>query len=606
MKSIKSRVDKAISRGDIHSDTSCPYHPCHFKGQNCSFCYCPYYPCEDGDLGRYIDSKRGHDRVWDCSPCLFNHRNDVVKYSFRRFSELGITEGTDPRLKDVFAECKERFFRRGKALMVLGATSDAGKSITVAALCRILWRKGYLVTPFKSQNMSLNSRVTLNGHEISMIQDLQCRAAYLTNPMCNVNPILLKPKGDSVSQIIVEGRPYGDYGVEDYYERFVPGPGKEIVGRNVDFLKKRYDYVIMEGAGSPAEINIYDRDIANMRAAEIADAACILVVNVEWGGSFAYAAGTLALMTDEDRERVKGIILNNVRGKTGELRKGADELERITGVPVIGIIPHLNVELPKEDSEYFRDVDERGSGTWRIAVIKLPRISNFTDIDPLALEDVTIRYVTSPDQLADADAIIIPGTKNTLADLAWLKTTGLFAAIKERAGTVPILGICGGYQMMGRKLLDPNGIEDSRFPEAEGLGLFDMTVGWDEYDKTVKQDTGVMEVGDGGDIKGYEIHMGKTLSNEERPLFRLHAIAGEYGEGSVREDLDLYGTYLHGVFERPAFRRHFMSRLRKGAAESAPVKDYRESEDVNLDRLADGFESNLDMDALMEILEGKR
>ena len=608
MKCIKNRVEKAIARGDIHSNTECGYHPCHFKGQNCSFCYCPFYPCNDEDFGRFLKSKRGHDDVWDCSPCLFNHRNDVVDYSFKRFSELGIEEADDPRIQDVFRECKERFFRPGKALMILGATSDAGKSLTVAALCRILARKGYLVSPFKSQNMSLNSRVTRAGHEISMIQFLQCRAAYLVNPTSNVNPILLKPKGDCMSQVIVEGRPFGDYDVEGYYRDFVPGPGKEIVKRNIDFLKNRYDYVIMEGAGSPAEINIYDVDIANMRAAEIADADCILVVNVEWGGSFAYAAGTIELMPEEDRKRIKGIILNNMRGKIAGMEPGLKKLEEITGVPVIGVIPHLDIDLPKEDSEYFRNVDVQGNGTWNIAVIKLPRIANFTDLDPLALEDTTIRYVTDPSGLEGADAIIIPGTKNTLADLDWLKRTGLFDAIKKRAGLIPILGICGGYQMMARKIYDPNGIEDKEFPEADGMGLFDMTVRWENYDKIVRQNHGIMNVGDHGEIDGYDIHMGITDSNNERPLFTIKVYKGEYGEGSVKESLKLYGTYLHGLFERPAFRRYFMSAMKKGANvdQSAPTKDYKESEDYNLDKLADGFERHMDMEAFYRILEGIR
>ena len=609
MKCIKSRVDSAIARGNIHSNLECEYHPCHFKGQNCSFCYCPFYPCNDIDFGRTIQSKRGNgNEIWDCSPCLFNHRNDVVEYSFKRFSELGIEKADDPRIADVFKECKERFFRMGKALMILGATSDAGKSITVAAICRILARRGLLVTPFKSQNMSLNSRVTRQGHEISMIQDLQCRAAYLKNPTCNVNPILLKPKGDSISQVIVEGKPFGDYDVEGYYKDFVPGPGKEIVRRNVEFLKRRYDYIIMEGAGSPAEINLYDTDIANMRAAEIADADCILVINMEWGGSFAYAAGTIGLMPEDDRKRIKGIILNNLRGRKDGMKSGLEQIERITGVPVIGVVPHLDVELPKEDSEYFRDVDVQGNGTWNVAVIKLPRIANFTDIDPLALEDVTIRYVSTPEGLEGADAIIIPGTKNTMADLDWLKRTGLADAIKKRSGLIPILGICGGYQIMGRKLLDANGIEDKEFPEAEGLGLFDMTAKWDIYDKIVRQDHGTMNVGDRGEIDGYEIHMGITVENNEKPLFTIESLTGDYGEGSVRESIKLYGTYLHGIFERPAFRKYFMSMMNTGVRteSSKPSKDYKETEDYNLDKLADGFEKNLDMDKFNKILEGLR
>ena len=609
MKCIKSRVDLAIARGNIHSNLECPYHPCHFKGQNCSFCYCPFYPCNDTDFGRSIESKRGNgNEIWDCSPCLFNHRNDVVEYSFKRFAELGIEKGDDPKIADVFKECKERFFHKGKALMILGATSDAGKSITVAAICRILARKGYLVTPFKSQNMSLNSRVTRQGHEISMIQDLQCKAAYLKNPTSNVNPILLKPKGDSISQVIVEGKPFGDYDVEGYYEDFVPGPGKEIVRRNIEFLKNRYDYIIMEGAGSPAEINLYDKDIANMRAAEIADADCILVINMEWGGSFAYAAGTVELMPEEDRKRIKGIILNNLRGRKVGMQDGVEQLEKLTGVPVIGIVPHLDVELPKEDSEYFRDVDIQGNGTWNVAVIKLPRIANFTDIDPLALEDVTIRYVTTPEGLEGADAIIIPGTKNTMADLDWLKKTGLAEAIRKRSGIIPILGICGGYQIMGKKLLDPNGIEDKEFPEVDGLGLFDMTAKWDIYDKVVRQDHGVMNVGDHGEIDGYEIHMGITIENNENPLFTLHKVGGDYSEGSVREPVKLYGTYLHGIFERPAFRKYFISMMNTGVRTeiSKPSKDYKESEDFNLDKLADGFEKNLDMKKFNKIMEGLR
>ena len=608
MKCIKSRVDKAIARGDIHCNTECEYHPCHYKGQNCSFCYCPFYPCNDTDLGSMKHSRRDNGDVWDCSQCLFNHRNEVVAYSFKRFKELGIEKADDPRIADVFKECKERFFHLGKALMILGATSDAGKSITVAAICRILARRGHLVVPFKSQNMSLNSRVTRAGHEISMIQALQCKAAYLKNPTSNVNPILLKPKGDCMSQVIVEGKPFGDYDVEGYYNDFVPGPGKEIVRRNVEFLKKRYDYIVMEGAGSPAEINIYDKDIANMRAAEIADADCILVVNVEWGGSFAYAAGTVELMPEEDRKRIKGIILNNMRGKTSGMKPGLEQLEKITGIPVIGVIPHLDIELPKEDSEYFRNVDVQGNGIWNIAVIKLPRISNFTDIDPLALEDVTIKYVTTPEGLEGADAIIIPGTKNTLADLDWLKKTGLFDAIKKHAGVVPILGICGGYQMMGRKLYDPNGIEDKDFPEADGMGLFDMTIRWDQYEKIVRQDEGHMNIGEHGAIEGYEIHMAKVETNNEKPLFTLESYKGNEDEGSVRDSIKLYGTHLHGVFERPAFRRYFMSSLKKGAKVdvSKPSKDYKESEDYNLDKLADGFEKNMDMKAFDKILEGIR
>ena len=276
-------------------------------------------------MGYDVVSRHGKP-VWSCEDCLFCHRPEVVEFTFDKIKELGLKAG-DPRfLSEVFPEAKRRFWHKGKALMVLGATSDAGKSITVAALCRIFHRMGYLVAPFKSQNMSLNSRVTSKGCEIAMVQVLQARAGGLRNADAHMNPILLKPKGNTVSQVIVEGKPFGDYDVPDYYGKFVPGPGIEAVRRNMEFLKDRYDYVMMEGAGSPAEINIYDMDIANMRAAEVADAACILVVNVEWGGSFAYAVGTVELMPEKDRGRIKGIILNNVRGDLDKIRPGAEKL----------------------------------------------------------------------------------------------------------------------------------------------------------------------------------------------------------------------------------------------------------------------------------------
>ena len=595
MKSIKSKVEAELMAGNIGSNLSCPYHPSHYKGQNCSFCYCPFYPCNDPDLGRLLPSKRTGNEILDCSQCLFCHSNKVVEYSFKRFQELGITKADDPRIMDVKEEAKKLFYKKGRSIMILGATSDAGKSVTAAAICRILNRMGYSVSPFKSQNMSLNSKVTRAGHEISMIQDLQCKAAGIYNPTSHVNPILLKPKGDKISQVIVEGVPFGDYDVEDYYENFIPNHAFEIVRRNIDFLRYRYDYVVMEGAGSPMEINIYDKDIANMRAAELADADCILVINMEWGGSFAYAVGTVELMPPEDRKRIKGIILNNIRGNTASIKPGAKELEKVLGIPVLGIIPHLDVDLPKEDSECFRDTDSKGNGKYKVSVIRLPRISNFTDIDPLSLEDITIRFVDSPEGLKGSDAIIIPGTKNSLADLDWLRSTGLEDAIMERVGQIPILGICGGYQMMAKKLRDPNAIEDKDFPEMEGMGLFDMDVVWDKYEKRVTKNEGEMLIGDGGEITGYEIHMGLTERCNEKPLFHIKRIKGSYDEGSVILEKKLFGTYQHGIFEKPAFRRLFVSMMNESDEESAPTHDYGDELDRNLDILADGFEKALNM-----------
>ncbi len=605
MDCIKNRVNSEIKKGWIGSNTECEYHPCHFSGQDCTFCYCPFYPCGDTDLGSSTPGKRGKE-VWNCSDCLLIHRKEVGRYVMSEIRRLGITDVTDPRIKDIFPEMKRKFWHPGRALMVVGATSDAGKSVTVAAICRILHRRGYLVAPFKSQNMSLNSKVTRSGAEIAMIQTLQAQAAGLKNPDAHMNPILLKPKGDDISQVVVCGKPYADYSVKDYYDKFVTGPGIEIVREHIDFMKKRYDFVIMEGAGSPAEINIYDKDIANMRAAEIADASVILVVNVEWGGSFAYALGTVELIPEKDRRRIKGIILNNVRGSMESMREGSEKLEKMIGVPVIGIIPHIDVALPSEDSEALRDISGKGAGKIRAAVIRFPRIANFTDLDPLFMEDVSISYVQSPEDLDGADAVIIPGTKNTVADYRWMQERGIADRLMQMKGKVPILGICGGYQMMGDILDDSLGIEGGKPEIIKGLGLFGNKTVFAEYSKTVANRDAVLLKGHGGEITGYELHMGQTETAEE-PLFRIESMfAKPWNEGSVRESEMLFGTYLHGCFDAKAFRKYFLSFVKGGgAAPEGDGKTYAEVLEESLDALADAFEKNMDVGRLISILEAE-
>lgn len=602
MKCIRTKVETALRRGNIHCNHDCEYHPCHFKGQNCSFCYCPFYLCNDGDLGTEIHSRKTDEPIWDCSPCLFNHRNDVVEYTFKRFSELGISSADDPRLTDVFRECKERFFRRGKALMIVGATSDAGKSLVTSAICRSLSRKGYIVTPFKAQNMSLNSSVTKDGHEISAVQALQCRAAGLTNPAYNVNPVLIKPIGSSRTQVFTDGKPYKEYGVEDYYSEFVPGPGTETVKRNIEFLKKRYDYIIIEGGGSPAEMNIYDKDLANMRTAEIADADCILVVNTDRGGSFAYAAGTVALIPEEDRKRIRGIILNNISGDVRSLDGGIAELERITGVPVIGTLPHFDIDLPKEDSESFEGDRTKENGL-RISVIRFPAMVDFTDIDPLRMENTDIRFVTSPEQLTGTDAVILPGSNSPLKDLQWLEETGLSEGIKKLAGKVPILGICGGYEMLAQKLFLPNA--DGPI---EGLSLLKTDMKWG--DRTVSSRRCRMNVGDRREyVDGFETHAAHEEDRGCEPLFMIERFSGEVAEGCADAERHVYGTFLHGVFERPGFRRFFIEDIErmKGTADGGhKFADYGDHIEKELDRLADGFEESVDMKAFERILGGLR
>ena len=604
MDCIKKKVNEEIERGWIGCNTACEYHPCHFTGQDCTFCYCPFYPCDDTDLGNELIGKRGN-RIWNCTDCLFIHRKEVGRFVYSEIERLGITDACDPRLKDIFRDAKERLWHPGRALMVVGATSDAGKSVTVAAICRILHDRGYLVSPFKSQNMSLNSKVTRNGSEIAMIQTLQSKASGLKNPDHHMNPILLKPKKDTTSQVIVCGKPYADYDVEGYYNEFVPGPGREIVREHVDFLKKRYDFVIMEGAGSPAEINIYDKDIANMRAAEIADADVILVVNVEWGGSFAYAIGTVELLPEEDRRRVKGIILNNVRGNLDNIRPGARKLEELTGIPVIGIIPHADVVLPNEDSESLRGVRRKGEGKSLIGVVKYPRIANFTDLDPLFLEDVSIVFVEDGKDLEGVDAVVLPGTKNTVADMLWMDEKGISDGLRRLWRKVPIVGICGGYQMMGKVLDDSNGLEGGVPRKLDGLGFFDNTTVFGEYKKRVVQSTGHMLVGDEGDITGYELHMGMSDVKEE-PLFVIENRfdQGPQKEGSVRSEELTFGTYLHGIFDRPAFRKYFLSFVKHDGrpVDTRDTRDYDDIIEDNIVKLAKVFEDNMDIPALMRIL----
>ncbi len=603
MKIIGKKVNEEIERGYLGPNLECDYHPSHFTGQDCTFCYCPFYPCGDGDLGWELDGKRGR-KVWNCSDCLFIHRPEVASHIMSEIKRMGITDYSDVRLRGVFEETKKNYWHMGKALMVVGATSDAGKSITVAALCRVLHRKGYLVAPFKSQNMSLNSKVTRGGAEIAMIQTLQAQAAGLTNPDAHMNPILLKPKGDDISQVIVCGKPFADYRVKEYYSEFVPGPGIEIVREHVDFMRKRYDFVIMEGAGSPAEINIYDKDIANMKAAEIADASVILVVNVEWGGAYAYALGTVELIPEKDRKRIKGIILNNVRGDPEKMRSGADKLSEMVGIPVIGIIPHVDVALPSEDSEALRGAKGKGEGKIRVGVVKFPRIANFTDIDPLVLDGIQVVYVESPKDLDGVSAVILPGTKNTVMDYRWMREKGIAGRLAELRGKLPILGICGGYQMMGAILDDSMGIEGGKKEVIDGLGFFGNRTVFAEYKKTVANRDAALLKGDGGNLTGYELHMGQTEVSEE-PLFRIDSMfAPSWNEGSVREDEKLFGTYLHGCFDAQPFRRYFLSFLGDAAADM-PMKSYGESLEESLDALADAFESSLDMGKLMEILEGK-
>ncbi|MEE8358196.1 MAG: cobyric acid synthase, partial [Candidatus Hydrothermarchaeales archaeon] len=452
-----------------------------------------------------------------------------------------------------------------KSIMVQGTTSFSGKTFLVMALCRIFADMGVKVAPFKSQNMSLNSFVTKEGREISRAQALQALAAGI-EPTSDMNPILIKPKGDSKSQIMVNGKPYKDIEAREYYDEFAMKEGLRIVKEAYDRLKKQYDLIVIEGAGSPAEINLYEKDIANMRVAELTGSPVILVADIDRGGVFASIYGTINLLKKEDKERLKGVVINKFRGDIEILKPGITMIEEKVGKPVLGVIPYIgDLRLPDEDSLGLERHKLNGSGSADIAVIRLPRISNFTDFDPLIHDGVNVRYVGRTEELGSPDAIIIPGTKNTLEDLLWLKTRGFDRLIKEMSKNTPVIGICGGYQMLGKRIID-NGIEGDH-KVVEGLGLLDVETRFTQYKKTTKQvfgtivlNNGIFEGVSGIKVSGYEIHMGNTtLGENANPVLDIDGRK----EGAVDSRGFVFGTYFHGIFDTSEFRKLLIKNLDK-------------------------------------------
>jgi len=482
--------------------------------------------------------------------------------------------------------------KRGtKYLIVLGTTSHSGKSILVTALCRMLKNRGLRVAPFKSQNMSLNSWVTSSGGEMGIAQAVQAWAAGV-EPSVLMNPILLKPKGDRTSQVIIMGRPVADKSAADYYKDIESLKG--IVDSAIEELSRDYDYIIVEGAGGAAEINLFDRDIANIYVASRLRAPIILVGDIERGGVFASLYGTVKLLPPEIRELVRGMVINKFRGDPTILYPGIKMLEDMTGIPVLGILPYLDLEIPSEDSVSLSDKRiSREENMPEIAIIRLPRISNFTDFEPLE-RYARVRYVDLRDDLGNPDAVIIPGTKNTVSDLAEMRRYGMDRKILSLKN-VPIIGICGGYQILGREIIDC-GIEDI-CGSVPGLGLIDAVTRFDAYEKRTVQVTKEV-TGDGpilgrikGErVKGYEIHMGITDSRE----------MGAFGDdGAVTEDGMVIGTYLHGLFENDNFRNAFLDHL----YERRGLRRQELSRDNGFDALAGAVERHLDMKRILSMLE---
>lgn len=488
--------------------------------------------------------------------------------------------------------------------MVQGTSSDVGKSVICTALCRIFSNDGHHVVPFKSQNMALNSYITSTGGEIGRAQGVQAEAARV-EATTDMNPILLKPKQDMVSEVIVHGKHHLDMDARRYRNDFVEQV-MPIVRQSVEYLQKNYDIIVLEGAGSPAEINLKARDIANMRMAHLADAAVILVADIDRGGVFASIVGTLALLDESERARVKGLVINKFRGMRELLDDGLDWIEKETGIPVLGVIPYVDVQIDAEDSLALSSLrlkkPKQGEFVIDVAVLRLPRISNFTDIDPFFEEPgVGVRMVSKVEELATPDLLIIPGTKNTMDDLTWLRDCGFDEAIGQlkMRGTV-IFGICGGYQILGQSLKDPEAIEGSG-SIVEGLGLLPIDTIFVPNKKTVQM-TGKLSAS-GLDVSGYEIHLGRSTRLGDVQPFAILQDGRE--DGAVSMDGNVIGTYLHGIFHNRLYTRIFINQLReqKGIKPlTLDVKSDAEQRDEAYEFLASHLRAHLDMDKLYSIL----
>ena len=501
-----------------------------------------------------------------------------------------------------------------KAIMVVGTMSNSGKSLLTAGLCRVFNQDGYKVAPFKSQNMALNSFITKEGAEMGRAQVVQAEAANI-EPSVMMNPILLKPTSDSGSQVIVNGEAIGTMKAQEYYA--MKHTLRPAVQEAFDKLSSQYDIVCIEGAGSPAEINIKKDDFVNMGMAQMAKAPVLLVADIDRGGVFASIYGTLMLLEPEERAMVKGVIINKFRGDVEILRPGLRMIEEKTGVPVIGVLPMLNVDIEDEDS-----LSERISGHSEvdlidIAVIRTPRMSNYTDFNVFELiPGVSLRYVKNVRDLGNPDMIIIPGTKNTIGDLKWLRQSGVEAAILKHAsnGTV-IFGICGGYQMLGKNISDPYGVEEGGdFP---GLGLLDITTSFIEHKRTIQMEgcfgdvKGIFHELTGMPLHGYEIHSGVTSFDAKNAMTNIrpiHEAGDEFAEGNqnITYKMNVYGTYVHGVFDGDGIAAKIVEALltKKGLhMEDVKTINFADYKRQQYDILADAVRKDIDMKKVYKILE---
>ena len=507
--------------------------------------------------------------------------------------------------------------RNYKNIMLLGTGSNVGKSIIAAGLCRIFYQDGYRVSPFKSQNMALNSYITKDGKEMGRAQVVQAEAANI-EPESFMNPILLKPTTDRKSQVIVNGKVYKNMDAREYFA-YKHNLKKDIMTA-YNHIRENFDICVLEGAGSPAEINLKEDDIVNTGMAEMADSPVLLVADIDRGGVFAAIYGTVMLLEENERKRIKGVIINKFRGDKSLLTSGIEMIEKLTDIPVLGVVPFVPLGIEEEDSLGIDKYNEKKEGKIRISVIKLKHISNFTDIDALShYNDVSLKYVTKSSELGNEDIIIIPGSKNTVEDMKDLieKNIGREIVRIAKKGT-PVFGICGGFQIMGQKIMDPEKIE-SDLKEISGLGLLDIETVMKsdktttQYKNTVKNVSGILAGTEGMEIKGYEIHQGYSypvnekneennnseniLKNDTGCLF-----GDENLKGTVKDNVA--GTYIHGIFDNSEFTNHFLNEVRKFKGldridENFSYSDYKNRE---YDKLAEVLRENIDIKKIYEIM----
>ena len=499
-----------------------------------------------------------------------------------------------------------------KSLMVQGTASHVGKSILVAAFCRILAQDGYRVAPFKAQNMALNSFVTPEGGEIGRAQAVQAQAARVV-PSVLMNPILLKPTNDTDAQVIVLGRPAGTFSAVAYGVEQIPAL-RRVVREAYERLAAEYEVVLIEGAGSPAEVNLRDRDLVNMAVADMADAPVLLVGDIDKGGVFAAFVGTLELLEAAERDRVAGFVINKFRGDLTLLAPGLDFVAARTGKRVFGVVPFCrDIRLPEEDAlpEHFTPgtAQENGRGL-RIGVIALPHLSNFTDFDPLAAEpDVQLSYIRSPDEMAALDCLILPGSKSTAEDLMFLHERGLADGIKRTAANGKVVvGICGGYQMLGTLIADPDRVE-SELDQVEGLGLLQVRTQF-RREKITRQVRARCQW-NSAEVTGYEIHHGLSFPADGiSPAFEIFEQSGQpvrIHDGARDRNGRIWGSNIHGLFENASFRHRVLEELWKMKGRPCPVGPRRAWDlEREYNQLADLVRTHLDMPAIYRLLEGKR